>query len=99
MSPLAAGLMTIFIMLVLFAAFVIWMERGRFRQKAEAREEAKLILEQGEIEDIKHFEHVCRVLFIAWTSVLHEDKEAAELYTRLQDLKANASLSEEKGRA
>ena len=89
MSPLAAGLLTIFIMLVSFVAFIIWMERGRFRQKAEARKEAKIILERGKIEDIKHFEHVCRVLFIAWTSVLHEDREAARLYTRLQDLKAN----------
>ena len=74
------------ILYLLFVAVMVRMERGRFRQKDEARKEAMRILEAGRIDDIERFEYVCRVLFISMTSVF-EDKEAPVLYRRLQELK------------
>ncbi len=86
-SPLIGGLITIFILFLLFAIFIIWLERGRFKWKAEAKERAMEILKKGEIEDMEEFEYICRVLLIAQTSVLHSDTQAAELYKCLRALK------------
>lgn len=81
------GLTTVFIMLLLFAAFIIWVERGRSKQKAEAKKEAKKLLASGRIDDIEYFEYICRVLFITKTSVLNKGTEATDLYKQLQDLR------------
>ncbi len=86
MDQSAWGITIVSILFTLFTALIIWIERGRARQKADAREEAKKLLESGRIDDIEYFEYICRVLFITKTSVLNKGTEAADLYRRLQDL-------------
>jgi len=90
MDPSIWGLIVASILFILFAAIMIWVERGRFKQKAGARQEAKEILESGRIDDIERFEYICRVLLMSMTSVF-KDREAAGLYHRLQDLRRAGS--------
>ena len=90
MNQFIWGLITACVMFILFATFIIWIEHNSLRQIIRAKKEAKIMLESGEISGIENFEHVCRALqgtHSSLLSIIHEDKEATELFKRLQDLK------------
>lgn len=50
--------------------------------QAQAKKQARKILDSGEIKDWKKFDQICKMI-----STGTDDIEAAELYRRLQDLR------------